>query len=655
MASVLKLKTDIKKLKAAIASKATSGAIKTKLRGKLTSLENELDKLQPNKRKPKTTGPKNESALVRLAKKRRTNQGLSTSKSDIERDAIRPAKKAGKRISASGNTYYEYRDNRVDNRQPPKKYRKLDDGGMMAKGGKVGMYELMPYVSMGQMRSGAMSNLSSPSFKETTTFQGTQDEAIMKAKNMVDNSDGRITSVEVSIINPKATNVLKMTKKIEMVRGTKMDHGGYMASGGMFSTKEDNEVIDNTYKHELANNIYKTALNKEVNGFRLLKFAWDNEGTLLWENKQRPEISIYATPFYTPDNDINFEEFLDGKDQPIRREDKAYKLTGNIDKDTETYFNYLESKTKKYAKGKMADGGEIVTDAADVQKIKNSIQEGELILRAGKSYGRKLSAAELESVRKSVNNSRKKIGLGETQYASGGYMANGGSVKARLLQQERVRHSKPHIVVDNDKMVVVKEFKNYNSAMKFVYDYLDANEDKYGTLSVMPKESSYKDGYMAKGGYMADGGMVEKLRKEFSTKELDDNLMLDGYKTEVFDYSEEEEAKRWVKKNSKDNYVVPYENDDDNYIYVVVPKHKMADGGSIAKGNYEMLMSQAKEVMHHAEELMQVVKPNMDIEAWVVSKAERATTDLSDITHYLDGLKMAMGGMVKHNAHKVNG
>jgi hypothetical protein len=67
-----------------------------------------------------------------------------------------------------------------------------------------------------------------------------------------------------------------------------------------------------------------------------------------------------------------------------------------------------------------------------------------------------------------------------------------------------------------------------------------------------------------------------------------------------------------------------------------------------------MLLSQAKEVMHHAEELMQVAKPDMDIEAWVVAKAERATTDLSDITHYLDGLKMAMGGMVKHNAHKVN-
>ena len=80
----------------------------------------------------------------------------------------------------------------------------------------------------------------------------------------------------------------------------------------------------------------------------------------------------------------------------------------------------------------------------------------------------------------------------------------------------------------------------------------------------------------------------------------------------------------------------------------------MADGGSVSEGNYQMLLSQAKEVMHHAKELISVAKPNMDIEAWVVAKAERATTDLSDITHYLDGLKMAMGGMVKHNEHKVN-
>ena len=70
----------------------------------------------------------------------------------------------------------------------------------------------------------------------------------------------------------------------------------------------------------------------------------------------------------------------------------------------------------------------------------------------------------------------------------------------------------------------------------------------------------------------------------------------------------------------------------------------MADGGSVAEGNYEMLMSNIKAIKHHAEELADAVKPDTEIEAWVLSKSERAETDLSDITHYLDGLKMAYGG-----------
>ena len=497
MASVLKLKTDIKKLKAAIASKATSGAIKTKLRGKLSSLENELDKLQPNKRKPKTTGPKSESALVKLAKKRRTNQGLSTSKSDIERDAIRPAKKAGKRISASGNTYYEYRDNRVDNRQPPKKYRKLADGG----------------------NTSDFDELIADKFKMQEWYESFNDglknlvtkKYVTKAElNKFDNYSSRRRIDPFEKYGKMSGRSAAKKYVDDNKRYDKMADGGMMARGGMFSTKEDNEVIDNQYKHELANNIYKTALNKDVNGFRLLKFAWDNEGTLLWENKQIPEISIYATPFYTPDNEINFEEFKDGKDDPIRREDKAYKLTGNIDKDTETYFNYLESKTKKYAKGKMADGG---------------------------------------------------------------YMAKGGKTK-----------------MPEWSVTITSEDGD-------TYDWVGFAKNEDSALYEAEKEAGFES---------VESGI---------------NMITDENGNDI--------------EYAKGGY--------------------MADGGSVAKGNYEMLMSQAKEVMHHAEELMQVVKPNMDIEAWVVSKAERATTDLSDITHYLDGLKMAMGGMVKHNAHKVNG
>ena len=68
------------------------------------------------------------------------------------------------------------------------------------------------------------------------------------------------------------------------------------------------------------------------------------------------------------------------------------------------------------------------------------------------------------------------------------------------------------------------------------------------------------------------------------------------------------------------------------------------DGGNVAKETNEMLMSQIKEVKHHADELSQVVSKNTTIEPWVLAKATRAKTDLSDITHYLDGRKMKYGG-----------
>lgn len=71
--------------------------------------------------------------------------------------------------------------------------------------------------------------------------------------------------------------------------------------------------------------------------------------------------------------------------------------------------------------------------------------------------------------------------------------------------------------------------------------------------------------------------------------------------------------------------------------------------------NLEMLENQAKEFKHHAEELQNVLKSNPEVDAWVVAKAERATTDLSDITHYLDGLKkkMADGGSLPEGYHMM--
>jgi hypothetical protein len=69
------------------------------------------------------------------------------------------------------------------------------------------------------------------------------------------------------------------------------------------------------------------------------------------------------------------------------------------------------------------------------------------------------------------------------------------------------------------------------------------------------------------------------------------------------------------------------------------------DGGNVAEQNKEMLKNQAKEFMHHSQELNELVENVKEVDAWVVAKAERASTDLSDITHYLEG-RMAKGGMM---------
>lgn len=79
-------------------------------------------------------------------------------------------------------------------------------------------------------------------------------------------------------------------------------------------------------------------------------------------------------------------------------------------------------------------------------------------------------------------------------------------------------------------------------------------------------------------------------------------------------------------------------------------------GGWVENENKEMLQNQATEVKHHSDELSNALKNTDHVEAWVVGKMERATTDLSDVTHYLDGesKKMAKGGSVDKYSFEVD-
>ena len=72
-------------------------------------------------------------------------------------------------------------------------------------------------------------------------------------------------------------------------------------------------------------------------------------------------------------------------------------------------------------------------------------------------------------------------------------------------------------------------------------------------------------------------------------------------------------------------------------------------GGKIKKDeSRDMIFSQLKQIHHHEKELQQIIAKDDNIEPWVIAKMARATSDLSDITHYEDGKtdKMGKGGQV---------
>jgi len=72
-------------------------------------------------------------------------------------------------------------------------------------------------------------------------------------------------------------------------------------------------------------------------------------------------------------------------------------------------------------------------------------------------------------------------------------------------------------------------------------------------------------------------------------------------------------------------------------------------GGFVSTQNRDMVLGQLKSIHHHEEELRNALKTSGEIEAWVLAKVQRATTDLSDVTHYIDGRKeFAKGGGVEN-------
>jgi hypothetical protein len=122
-------------------------------------------------------------------------------------------------------------------------------------------------------------------------------------------------------------------------------------------------------------------------------------------------------------------------------------------------------------------------------------------------------------------------------------------------------------------------------------------------------------------------------------------------------YGETKRFKREVKKDGKnkegDIAIQVYRMDSGTYELNLYPTFKR--GGSIEGENLDMVKSQNKAISHHTKELQSQLNMGKDAPAWVVSKVSRASNDLSDVTHYLDGEKMANGGSLYKDFYSGQG
>ena len=93
----------------------------------------------------------------------------------------------------------------------------------------------------------------------------------------------------------------------------------------------------------------------------------------------------------------------------LRVEGSSEQFAGRTVRNPEILVAFEDAQVKTI-KPKGKPKTKVETDRANQQKIKNSVAEGELTLRTGSFNGKKLGPEQLEAVRRSVNNSRAKLG-----------------------------------------------------------------------------------------------------------------------------------------------------------------------------------------------------------------------------------------------------
>jgi hypothetical protein len=671
MATTLKLRTDIKKLKGALSSKSLPAPIKAKLKAQLDKAQNELKAMQSGAKPRKVSTTKGTqtalTSLQKLVNKKKFSvyQGKGI---DLKKDADQGALAVGRRVSkglkgnqfgdaksSKGNVYYEYRANRLDVKQPKgkQKYPKLEDGGMMAKGGIT--------------REGNHLMHFEPYFEKNV-----QVASIDEDSKIIRPSSGYFNPNKIgkkSIAWAKRNGYKFMQDGKEFEDGGMMNEPKYDSAG--FSREDDKRIKIYSGNKGKLNEIFNEYKNQK-NELRANE-VFDNE-----KMKGKSVFLFVNDDFY---------------DQYVQDEDEESYADEN--------FGFAKG-------GYMADGGE--TSDWD-EKMKNAQKTLAFLKKEAENN-------PSPKMKKSVSNFEEYIKkLNQNKYAKGGKLEVG------VYRVGKPTKIKPNFY--EQKIVEIFDNGDISTASDYGRSLQDFKSQSYPIISVEQLNAQYK---MAHGGKTQgyDDKEDERLGMEYgkmSSKDLNstharrddaqfEERMARGGEIDVEDiknkiyglfkgylgnFISEEELVNSIKRKLGTKYFRFFKGDpmvndwrsienslksrnnrdflkenmeislEEKSLEIYNSKNEklekggyMANGGvtekEVVESNAEMVLSKIKEVHHHADELGDIVSKKSDIEAWVVAKIERASTDLSDITHYLDGQheKMSMGGSINNYVHKMD-
>ena len=580
------------------------------------------------------------------AERRKTQGGVPSDFSDIERDARRAAISIkGKRISKNGNVYYEYRDNRWDKR--PKKYPKLEEGGQIREDLHIGdtvSFEGKNYMPV-------IHNTGKVYFKKLDTDQNEfiepnnplwqkiyTDSSIVKKHYMGDDEEmgngGKIEDIENLKIGHCVDWKFGLISR-DVCRNSENEYEINDTSSGWQQANVTKKELIELIKGKLSlDNLEWYGDGGQTGQEKLYKVVGKKNGQLV-EISELPMIK-YDCEIFIKKEGIN-NHYNDVAIIPYHGTKEPFAYTQQ-----ERYFygNQSPYQTKR------AEGGEVQIP-----------QEGDDVRGFGHKYGTRIKEVNEKNRTFKINNgdywdsgdswiSFDKVSYSESHDAwirkmeeGGGYMAKGGNIEESLLKELH----KLQRDLNSNRLSTYREGDNSEEEIARKRERASKMARFEEVRRLLNEIDSKK---MEHGGYMAKGGSTDKKSEKYQV------LSPDGFTIE-FDkmyYPSKEKAveafQKWKKRyegqgyySSPTNGRIPIDQLED---YVSITEYKKyAEGGSISDQNTEMLISLNNQIQHHANEIGNILTKDTEVMAWVLAKAERAASDLSDIAHFLDGQKQS--------------